>query len=663
MPNKLSQFWQELKRRKVVRVITVYAAAAFVILELLSIIIEPLRLPDWTLQFAIVFLCIGFIIAVILSWIYDIHPEGGIVKTESAQEVIGEDIPKSLNSWKIASYISFVVIVGLIVLNLIPRTGKEEVIDNSIAVLPFRNDSPDEEKMYFINGTMEAILDNLCKIEDLRVPGRTSVEQFRNITKPIPAIAEELNVSYIVQGSGQKLGNRILLTIQLIDGKSDQHLWSRQYNREIKQIEDLLSIPREIAQMVAEEIEAIITPKEKELIERTVSVSLTAYDFYQRGKEEYWKYYLNRDNIEALERAEDFYHEAMKYDSGFAQAYTGLARVYRDKQYWESYLSEEFLDSVLILANLAISLDNQLSDSYTIRGDYYRETGQLELAIREYNKAIKLNPNDWLAYYGRGWAFRPEDITHTFHDFHKSASLNRGPELQKIFRSLSQAYGMGGFLEQTRHYDKEMFKLSRDTALYYGDLSRLAYWEEDYENGVKYGKMALFLDSLNLQYLEYLASNLESLGDFNQAMVYYKKWLQRIEDLGVLRINAMHRVGYIYWQLGMMEEADYYFDQQIEYCNKINALGRVIEQKQWTYYDLAAVYAFRGEKEKAFENLKIFNQRQNISYWMLLMIRIDPLFEKIRNEPEFQLILHEVETKYQAEHERVRKWLEENDML
>ncbi len=104
-------------------------------------------------------------------------------------------MPKSSSSWRIASYISFVVIVALIVLNIIPRTGNREILDKSIAVLPFRNDSPDQERMYFINGTMEAILDNLCKIEDLRVPGRTSVEQYRDNPKPIPVVAEEMNVS------------------------------------------------------------------------------------------------------------------------------------------------------------------------------------------------------------------------------------------------------------------------------------------------------------------------------------------------------------------------------------------------------------------------------------------------------------------------------------
>ena len=191
--NNLSQFWQELKRRKVVRVVSVYAAAAFVILELVDIVTEPFGLPDWTLRLVVVLLSIGLVVSVILSWIYDIHPEGGIVKTEPAKKVEEETVPPSPKGWKIASYISFVVIVALIVLNIFPRTDKKEILDNSIAVLPFRNDSPDEEKMYFINGTMEAILDNLCKIEDLRVPGRTSVEQYRDNPKPIPVVAGEMN--------------------------------------------------------------------------------------------------------------------------------------------------------------------------------------------------------------------------------------------------------------------------------------------------------------------------------------------------------------------------------------------------------------------------------------------------------------------------------------
>lgn len=148
MPKKLPRFWQELKRRNVVRVITVYAGAAFVIIELINNITDPLHLPDWTPAFVIVLLAIGFPIVIIFSWIYDINPEGGMVKTEPADKV-KDEVPKSSNGWKIASYISFVVIVGLIVLNIFPRANnKKEIKEKSIAVLPFINDSPEESQTY-----------------------------------------------------------------------------------------------------------------------------------------------------------------------------------------------------------------------------------------------------------------------------------------------------------------------------------------------------------------------------------------------------------------------------------------------------------------------------------------------------------------------------------
>jgi len=177
------RFWQELKRRNVVRRNTVYAATAFVILELVSIIQEPLNLPEWTLQLVIILLSLGFIVSVVFSWIYERSPDGNLIKTKFVQEEINSEKTTSISSaWRLATYISLALIVGLIVLNLIPRRSVSGNVaeagstaslrDKSIAVLPFINDSPDEENAYFINGTMEAILDNLSKIEDLRVVSR-----------------------------------------------------------------------------------------------------------------------------------------------------------------------------------------------------------------------------------------------------------------------------------------------------------------------------------------------------------------------------------------------------------------------------------------------------------------------------------------------------------
>jgi hypothetical protein len=125
----------------------------------------------------------------------------------------------------------------------------------------------------------------------------------------------------------------------------------------------------------------------------------------------------------------------------------------------------------------------------------------------------------------------------------------------------------------------------------------------------------------------------------------------------------MHRIGYVYWKNGYKKEADFYFDKQVEYCNNLVKSGRPYAQLYYTYYDLAGVYAFRGEKEKAYENLRSFNQRQRMPLWMAILIKNDPLFDNMRNEPEFQQIVWDVNAKYQAEHNRVGKWLEEQKML
>jgi len=664
--NKISNFWQELKRRKVTRVITVYAAASFVILQLVEILAPSLRLPEWTMNLILVLLVVGFIIAVILSWIYDIHPEEGIVKTEPVDKVKEEEKPKSSNSWKIASYISFVVIVGLIVLNITLNrgTGKgTEIIDKSIAVLPFRNDSPNQERMYFINGTMESILDNLCKIEDIRVVSRNSVEQYRDNPKPTPVVAEEMNVGFVLEGSGHRDGNNVRLFVQLLDDRNDQHLWSKSYDANI---EEIFSMQSEIAQLVAAEIEAIITPEEKQLIEKIPTFSLTAYDFYQRGREEYFEYWITGDWIDGLyrtaaERAEDLFQKALDIDSTFAQAYIDLARIYWSKHSSADFYSEGFLDSVLMLVDVALSYDDQLAEAYTLKGHYYGSKGKMKQALEAFDKAIQLNPNNWEAYRWKGRLYFVDDLVEYIDNYHKATSLNRGFELPGLLRNLANAYYQAGFPEKYQKYMRDAFELDGDSISYYWTL---ATTENDLGNDDKYVyflEKIYALDTTNINQSLNLGLGYQYTGQFKESLKYLKKYFERIEALGEVKVESMHRIGFAYWKNGYKQEADYYFDKMIEYQYKVINMehsGAIA-----SYYDLASVYAFRGEKGKAYEYLRMFNQRERIPRWWLTLFKRDLLFDSIRDEPEFQQILQDVEAKYQAEHERVRQWLEENDML
>jgi tetratricopeptide (TPR) repeat protein len=162
---------------------------------------------------------------------------------------------------------------------------------------------------------------------------------------------------------------------------------------------------------------------------------------------------------------------------------------------------------------------------------------------------------------------------------------------------------------------------------------------------------------------ENIAFNYMLLGKYDESLKYYKKYFEKSKAQGVLSIAYMNRIGYAYWKNGYKKEAEYYFDKQIEYCNNAIKLGRKNRNQLFSYYDLACVYAFRGEKEKAYENLRNLNQLRVAPLWLVTFFEHDPLFDSIKNEPEFQQIARDIAAKYQAEHERVRKWLEEQGML
>ena len=677
--NSFERFWKELKRRKVVHVITVYAAVAFVIMQVVDMVAEPLRLPDSAEALVIVLLCIGFIIAVFVSWIYDITP-AGVKKTRpvSAIKHVDQTTITTSSGWKIATYVSGVIIIALVAFNLISRGNLNADIlklDKSIAVLPFLNESPVDSNKYFINGIMEEVLTNLQKIRDFRVLSRTSTDQYKDTDRPtMPEIAKKLGVSYIVEGSGQKYGNTFILRVQLIKGKGKEtHLWAKSFEQEIKEVKDYIKIQSQIAQAIAAELKAVITPEEIQLIEKISTANLTAYDFYQKGREEEgnFSYYdittsstfgnlYNPSAKQSIEKAEKMYKTAIQYDSTFALAYTGLAGIYWSKNYYKDYFSESFLDSVLLLANKALSFDNQLPDAYYIRGTYYNEKGSNKEALENFDKTIKLNPNYWLAYFGKGdLYYHDNDFVMAIKYFREAERYIHGSGLSDVLKRIYLMLYFSGFNELASNYINEVVKLESDSCSYY-------FWKSMFEGNsqksLEFLKKGYSIDSTNTLILEYLTDYYWGIGQYKEGLRFYEKYSNRLKEQGILRVNNMQQIGYIFWNIGLKDSADYYFKKQIEYSNDAIRLGRTYTN--WAYYDLAKVYTFMGNKIKAYENLKNFNKSPRMPKWFADNLKTDdPLFDSIRNEPEFQKIARDVEAKYQAEHERVKKWLEEQGML
>ena len=533
---------------------------------------------------------------------------------------------------------------------LITTLSKKEELEKSITVLPFINDSPDQENTYFINGIKEEILSNFQKISDLRVVTLNTMEPYSGSTHEI---ARKLGVNYIVAGSGQKYGNKIVLRVRLIDAKKETNIWNRRYDREIQETNELIAIQSEIAQLIAAELNAIITPEEKQRIEKTPTANLTAYDFYQRGREE-----QKKNN---LQKAQDFYLTSLKHDSTFAPAYSGLATLYWARHYDDEYFSKNFMDSVLILINLALTYDSHLAEPYSLKGRYYAEIGEPEKAIVELDKAIQLNPNDWIPYWAKGHFYYNIDIVKNIYYLQKASSINRGPDLPDLLLDIGGGYLRAGFPEKSEQCYLDKLNLDGDSLSYYSSMARNEFWFENFNKSIEYAEKGYAIDSTNVGILSTLGMDFAWTGRYKESLKYYKKWMGSLKAKGELSIQNLHRLGYIYWQNGYKKEAEYYLNEQIKICNKTNKLKRLQGQYLFTYYDLAGIYAFRGEKDKAYKNLRIFNTIQCIPAYMAMLVKTDPLFNNIRNEEEFQKIARDLNAKYQLDHERVRKWLEDQD--
>ena len=656
-PGGPSGFFRELKRRKVVRVISVYAAAAFVILELLSIVVEPLRLPDWTLSMVIVLLSIGFVIAVILSWIYDLDPEGGWEKTRPDHLGTEEGRVPETRSWKIASYISFVVIVVLIVLQLLPRTNRDQKtpdLEKSIAVLPFKNDSNDSTNIYLINGLMESILDNLQKIEDLRVISRTSVEKYRYNPKTIPEIARELNANYLVEGSGQKVGDQILLNIQLIEASTDKHLWAERYRREAG---DIFELQLEVAKSIAEEIEAIITPEEKEQIEKVPTKNIEAYDYFLQGLD-----YFHQGTREGLVKAIPLFEMAIEHDPEFARAYADVAICYSFLDMYQ--LEKKYSGQIDHYADKALLLDPRLPQSLIAKAMFHISGEEYEQALPYLEKALEYHPNSSLVinilsdFYTRHVPDTEKYLKYALMGIGLDIAAHDSVEASYIYLHLSNAFMQSGFVNEAEKYI--------DLSLEYNPENLFSEILRAYILLARSGDLiqtkellinALQKDTSRTDIMKELGVICYYLGDYESAYAYYRLMFEITEAQGLFMYNGEKaKFGLILSELGMAEESERYFQDYLEYA----------ENDQSIYKDLslAAYYSYTGETDSAIEHMELFSEQENYPYWYILFLEMDdPLFDHVKDNPEFQKILREIELKFWRYHKEIRDSLREKGLL
>ncbi|MDN5782246.1 MAG: hypothetical protein L0H23_09560, partial [Luteimonas sp.] len=268
-------FFAELKRRRAIRVAIVYAVVGWVVVEVASTVLPPMDLPAWSVKLVIVLVALGFPIAVIMGWMFDRGPSDSdatrAAPSPTAQATAAPDTRPDPGATAVATA---------------PLAPAEpfvatEANRHTIAVLPFVNMSGDAENEYFSDGISEEILNLLSKLPQLKVASRTSAFNFKGKEASIPAVARELGVGTVLEGSVRRAGDHVRITAQLIDAESDSHLWSETYDREMK---DVFAIQDDIAHSIVKALQVTLTPQERRAMQFVATSDPEAYDYYLRGR-------------------------------------------------------------------------------------------------------------------------------------------------------------------------------------------------------------------------------------------------------------------------------------------------------------------------------------------------------------------------------------------
>jgi serine/threonine-protein kinase len=401
--SRFSGFLAELKRRKVWRVAGAYGLASVAIATGVSELYQHLLLPDWTPQIIILMLVAGFPIAIILAWAFELRPEQPGVEPPKAQEPgqtlenVSPAARSAVSRESAPAHIAHPTPGPLVSAEAPPLRSKATPdFPPAIAVLPFDDFSPNPDDAYFANGIHEEILTQLQKIRGLAVRGRTSVLQYRDHPKPLPEIAHDLGVTFILEGSARKAGGQVRLTAQLIDARRDEHLWAENYDRPLT-VENLIAAQSDIAQQVAQAVGVLISPEERTRIETPPTESLTAYDYYLLGR-----HHLHRWSLREIEQARDLLREAVQTDPDFAQGHAGLAYVYSCLAAW-GQPPDETWPHVRIAAQKALEMDESQVEAHTALAlEAMSHRYDWHAAREGFERALEHNPShgdalDWLA--------------------------------------------------------------------------------------------------------------------------------------------------------------------------------------------------------------------------------------------------------------------------
>lgn len=526
------------------------------------------------------------------------------------------------------------------------------LLERSIVVLPFKNESNDSTNVYLINGLMESTLNNLQKIEDLRVVSRTSSEKYRNTSKSIPEMARELEASYFVEGSGQKIGDQILLTIQLIEGPTDTHIWSKQYRRKAT---DIFALQQEVAKNIAAEIEVVMSPEAKQRIEKIPTENLEAYDHYLKGKE-----LLFLSIGENLQQALFHFTKAIELDDQFGLAYAHLVMV---EYYLDIFmLDKKFTEQISEHADKAMLFDPKSGESLVAKALSYAHQKEYKQAVLYLEKALEYNQHSSLVFH-----FLNEFYSLYVPDQKKYLEYSlRGMKEDRLtldsvslgFRyfNLSNALIRAGFIDEgvqyvdlSMAYDPNAFFTRYVSILFrFAKNHDLALTKQQLK--VEYEKDTTRVDIVKeLAKLHYMSR------DYPSAYHYYQIFLRLKQAFGMeIYKDENLSISFVLDKMGEKEKAK-------EYRQQFKEFAESEESSIYKQVMLALYYSNTGDTKKAIEALTLFSKEEEYQYWVLLM-EYDPLVDPIKNLPEFKRIVETIKKKFWDRQQDIQEDLEEKGL-
>jgi TolB-like protein len=569
----------ELKRRNVLRMAVLYALSSWLIMQVAEVLMTLAALPEWTGQVTLVVLAIGFPIALVFSWFYELTPEGLSLEKEVPA---GESITHLTGR-----RIDFIVIAVLSAALIVFAYDKWWISGppiTSVAVLPLADFGMESEQQYLADGMTEVLTAQLGQIKSLQVVSRTSAMHYKDTTKLLPQIAEELGVDAIVEGSLQPAGDKIRFTMQLVDGRTDRHLWARSYQRDLS---DLLTLQGEIARAIADQIEISLTPRTEARLARQRTTDSEALRLWAVGV-----HHLHKLSGESYAIALRAFVEASERDSEFPNAYAGIAHAYLLLGSWAG---SEDPRTVFPLAKLAadkaLQLDPDLAEAHFALAKIHWNDWQWEAAEREFRKATELSPSPtdgyWLVEYANFLT-----------------SMGRTDEAIEI--------------------GERAVALDPLSPLIHNELAFAFYMAGRNEDALKQFQQSLQLDPDFLQTHGLLVWFYEEAGERDKALHHLEVWAKDIESQPPAQIGY---IGEFYARFGLADKA----------CQILELL---LERNETDYVPaiaIAMIYIGLEEYDMAVPWFEAAHEERDLS---LVWFRHETAFpEEIRFDPIIQAII------------------------